>query len=166
MLHIRKLRIDDAELISEAFSKQGWNKPKEQFVHYFNEQESGLRYVMLAELNNEFAGYITIVWKSDYIFFQHRNVPEIMDFNVLEKFQRQGIGRKLLLAAEEVIKEKSQEVGIRVGLLMGYGQAQRLYVKLGYIPDGKGVSKDNHFYSCFEKTEVDDDLVIGFTKTL
>ncbi|WP_207655743.1 GNAT family N-acetyltransferase [Vallitalea okinawensis] len=166
MIEIRNLTKDDAVQISKAFVEQGWNKPIEQYINYYEEQELGKRYILVAEYNNEFAGYITIVWNSDYIVFKKRNLPELMDFNVLEKFQRKGIGRKLLLIAEEVVKKKSKEVGIRVGVLKGYGQAQRLYVKLGYIPDGEGISKDNHFYKYFEKTEIDDDLAIGFTKVL
>ena len=30
-------------------------------------------------------------------------------------------------------------VSLAVGLHTGYGQAQRLYIKRGYIPDGTGV---------------------------
>lgn len=166
MIHIRKLKLDDAEIISKAFVEQGWNKTIKQYKKYYNEQELGKRYILLAEYNNDFAGYITIVWKSDYIVFKEKNIPELVDFNVLKKYQRKGIGRKLILSAEEVVKEKNKEVGLRVGLLEDYGQAQRLYVKLGYIPVGNGISKNNYFYKYFDKVEIDDDLVIGLTKIL
>lgn len=41
--------------------------------------------------------------------------------------------------AEKIAFERSDEVCIGVGLHGGYGSAQRMYVKRGYIPDGSGV---------------------------
>lgn len=166
MVEIRKFIIADAEIIEQSFREQGWERSKEQYLNYFKEQEEEKRLVLIAEHEGNFAGYITLVWNSDYCVFKEQNIPEIMDFNVLEKYQKKGIGTELIKKAEDIAKAKSTIVGLRVGLLHSYGKAQRLYVKLGYIPDGKGMSKDNYFYDYFEKVEVDDDLAIGFTKKL
>jgi hypothetical protein len=55
-----------------------------------------------------------------------------------------GVGSLLLDCAEKEALTKSQIIGIGVGLYAGadggYGPAQRLYVKRGYIPDGQGVT--------------------------
>lgn len=41
--------------------------------------------------------------------------------------------------AEKIVLTRSKIVCIGVGLHAGYGSAQRMYVKRGYIPDGSGV---------------------------
>jgi uncharacterized protein YijF (DUF1287 family) len=47
-------------------------------------------------------------------------------------------------ACEALVREAGKtEIGISVGLNQGYGPAQRLYVKKGYIPDGTGVCCDD-----------------------
>jgi hypothetical protein len=67
-----------------------------------------------------------------------------MDLNVMPDFRKRGIGSLLLDTAEKEAATKSEVVGIGVRLYAGedggYGAAQRLYVKRGYIPDGKGVT--------------------------
>ena len=68
-----------------------------------------------------------------------RGLPEIVDFGVLEKYRRRGIGNALMDAAEDIAKEYADTVYLGVGLHSGYGSAQRMYVKRGYIPDGSGV---------------------------
>ena len=53
-----------------------------------------------------------------------------------KNFQRQGIGAKLLQAAEEQAKTFSSVITIGVGLHSGYGPAQRLYLKMAtYLTD-------------------------------
>ena len=41
--------------------------------------------------------------------------------------------------AEEIAATYADIVYLGVGLHSGYGSAQRMYVKRGYIPDGSGV---------------------------
>ncbi|MEZ4847287.1 MAG: GNAT family N-acetyltransferase [Bacteroidia bacterium] len=67
-----------------------------------NFSEEGSRDIIIAELNGEFAGYLTIKWESNYIPFKEKAIPEIVDFNVLKKFQRKGIGTALMDEAEQV----------------------------------------------------------------
>jgi len=89
----------DCEPISEAFAAQGWNKPVAQYQRYMRESIAGTRAVLVAERDGEFAGYVNVLWASDYAPFRAEQIPEIADFNVLERFQRQGIGSALLDAA-------------------------------------------------------------------
>ena len=65
--------------------------------------------------------------------------PEIVDFGVLEKFRRRGVGTRLMDAAEAVAGKLAGLVYLAVGLHKFYGPAQRLYARRGYIPDGSGV---------------------------
>ncbi|HCE6154635.1 TPA: N-acetyltransferase, partial [Legionella pneumophila] len=61
-------------------------------------------------------------------------------------------------------------VGIGVGLYGGhdggYGQAQRLYVNRGYIPDGLGVTYGYKPTVPGQTYPLDDDLILWFTKKL
>ena len=157
---------DDANTISAAFHDQGWNKPKEQYDRYYSDQQAGKRDVLLAFADSEFAGYLTIMWESYYPPFKHNVIPEIMDLNVLKKFQKQGVATSLMDKAEARVAERSKTIGIGVGLTADYGNAQRLYVKRGYIPDGKGISKNEKFLKWGDDTVVDDDLIICLTKDL
>ncbi len=131
IITIKKLAEKDIKKISLAFQKIGWNKSKEQYEKYLAEQEQNKRFVLVAFKNKKFVGYVTIVWESDYPLFKENNIPEIVDLNVLLKYQRLGIGSKLMDEAEKIVSQKSKQVGIGVGLAPGYNAAQRMYVLKG-----------------------------------
>ncbi|MCB0854975.1 MAG: GNAT family N-acetyltransferase, partial [Bacteroidetes bacterium] len=124
------------------------------------------RDIIIAELNGEFAGYLTIKWESDYIPFREKAIPEIVDFNVLKKFQRKGIGTALMDEAEKRIKQVSDYAGIGFGVYKDYGAAQVLYIRRNYVPDGNGLVKDSRSLEYGEMVEVNDDLVICLVKEL
>ena len=167
---IRALIREDIVAISEAFNKIGWNKPASLFEEYLNEQEAGDRLVWVAHVQDEFAGYVTLKWQSQYPSFKEQNIPEIMDLNVLPSFRKMGIGSLLLDTAEKEAVVKFIYIGIGVGLYAGedggYGAAQRLYVKRGYMPDGQGVTYNYQPTIPGNSYPLDDDLVFWFTKKL
>ena len=163
---LRKILKKDCSEMARKFDIQGWKKPESQFLAYLEFQELGKRDVIIAEMNKEFAGYLTIKWKSDYLPFREKNIPEIVDFNVLKKFQRRGIGTKLMDEAERRIKQKSKYAGIGFGVYEDYGAAQILYVKRHYIPDGKGIVKDSEPVKYGEEVLIDDSLVFHLVKEL
>jgi GNAT superfamily N-acetyltransferase len=165
-LHIRLLQEQDIEPIAAAFLAIGWNKPAAQYVQYLAEQEAGQRPVLVALVDDVFAGYVTVLWQSDYPPFRAEQIPEIADFNVLPHLRRRGIGSRLLDKAEATTAERSDVVGIGVGMYPDYGPAQRLYVKRGYIPDGRGLTYQYHVVKPMEPVINDDDLVLYFTKRL
>ena len=169
-IQIRPLIEEDIATIFEAFNPIGWNKPASLFEGYLKEQEAGERLVWVAQLKDEFAGYVTLKWQSQYPAFKAQNIPEIMDLNVLPAYRKMGIGSMLLDCAEKEAATKSQMIGIGVGLYAGedggYGAAQRLYVKRGYLPDGKGVTYNYEPTIPGNSYPLDDDLVLWFTKRL
>lgn len=87
-----------------------------------------------------------------------------MDLNVLPPFRRHGIGTELLDAAEREASTRSDQVGLGVGLYSNYGNAQRLYVKRGYIPDGRGITRGYEMLEPGTMVCVDDTLLLWFTK--
>ncbi len=167
---MRSLIKEDIVAISEAFNQIGWNKPPSLFEEYLKEQEGGERLIWVAHFNGEFAGYVTLKWQSQYPSFKAQNIPEIMDLNVLPSFRKMGIGSLLFDIAEKEAATKSQIIGIGVGLYAGedggYGAAQRLYIKRGYIPDGQGVTYNYEPTIPGNSYPLDDDLVLWFTKKL
>lgn len=167
-IQIRPLIREDIVAISEAFRQIGWNKPASLFAGYLKEQEAGERIVWVAHIHDKFAGYITLKWQSQYRSFKSQSIPEIMDLNVLPAYRKIGVGSLLLDTAEKEAVTKSEEVGIGVGLYAGsdggYGAAQILYVKRGYIPDGKGLTYNYETTIPGNSYPLDDCLVLWFTK--
>ena len=163
---IRLLLEKDGDKIVGAFEQQGWNQKLSLYEKYFEEQAQGIRDVLVAEYDGDFAGYLTIVWKSHYPPFGEKGIPEIVDFNVLESCQKRGVGTKLLNAAEQSISSRADHAGIGVGLFSDYGNAQKLYVKNGYIPDGRGIYKEGDFPQFGDIVTIDDGLALYLTKRL
>ena len=165
-LIIRLLTGQDISSIADAFTTLGWNKPASQYEQYLAEQQAGARVVLVALFDHDFAGYVTIVWHSHYPPFVAAQIPEIVDFNVLPHYRQRGIGSRLMDEAERRIAVRSSVVGIGVGLYRDYGAAQRMYVKRGYVPDGRGVYYDTDQVQPGQRVPVDDSLALFFTKAL
>lgn len=163
---IRPMLETDAVALAAGFAAQGWGKPVEQFQRYFQEQQEGVRKIFVAERNGEVAGYTTLFETAAHGPWAGQPLPIIVDFNVLIKFQRQGIGNAIMDAAEAEAAKTAKAVTLGVGLHSGYGSAQRMYVKRGYIPDGSGVWFRDEPLEQYAPCENDDDLVLYLMKTL
>ena len=166
MLEITPLRPEDPPHIAQAFADIGWDKPQAQYVRYLEEQTACDRPVLVARVDGDFAGYLTVVWVPQYELFREAGIPEIQDFNVLPRYRRRGIGTALMDAAEALIATRGTIAGIGVGLYPDYGPAQRLYVLRGYLPDGRGIAWNGMTVTPMQEVMVDDDLALYFTRDL
>ena len=162
---IRKMQAFDINDLSQGFISQGWPGREEILARYFLEQKSKEREVLVAEIDGVVAGYITILPSAKHGPFAEV-YPELSDFNVFEPFQNQGIGNLLIEEAEKRVKLISNRVTLGVGLHSGYGPAQRLYIKRGYIPDGSGVWYRNQPLEMNATIQNDNDLVLYLSKDL
>ena len=162
---IRNMIKSDIESLSHGFMNQGWPSREEILARYFLEQESGEREVLVAEIDGAVEGYVTILPSAKHGPFAEI-YPELSDFNVFEPFQNQGIGNLSMEEAEKRVKLISDKVTLGVGLHSGYGPAQRLYIKRGYIPDGSGVWYQNHRPTMDATCEDIGDLVLYLSKDL
>lgn len=165
-LMIRSMLKSDIDKLVRGFLEQNWHKPFELFNDYYNQQENNERVVIIAEVNDEVAGYVTLLSSAKDGPFADSKIPEIVDFNVLIKYQKRGIGNKIMDVVETIAKEKCEYVSLSVGLHYGYGSAQRMYVKRGYLPDGTGVWYNGKQLEQYAKCENDDDLTLYFLKSL
>jgi len=166
-IHLALLDKNDIEEIVQAFYNLGWNKPKKLYDTYFNEQLQGIRTIFVAKANGNFCGYVTIKWKADHSFFKDTGMPEISDLNVLPYYRNQGVGTTLIKFCEKSAKERGfDSIGLGVGLTSDYGAAQKLYINLGYIPDGFGLFYRNSPVSYGSQIVADDELVIYLFKKI
>lgn len=163
-LQIRRLNGSDPPIMAAAFSSIGSFKPVAQFERYLTEQAAGCKICLVAPVGSHFAGYVTVNWSPTYPGFVDMKIPEIQDLNVLPTFRRQGIGTRLLERAEAEIASRSDVIGIGVGLHPGYNDAQRLYGRRGYIPDGRGITYRDRYLREGEQVVVEDDLILHLTR--
>ena len=161
---LRPMSEADCVTISEAFAGQGWNKPVSQYQNYLRQSAEGKRDILVAEVQGGFAGYVTIMWDSGYPPFREAHIPEIVDLNVLKRYQRQGVATMLLDEAEQRIVQRSPIIGIGVGLTSDYGVAQSLYAKRGYVPDGRGIYEHGKQVEPGETITINDDVALYLIK--
>jgi GNAT superfamily N-acetyltransferase len=161
---IHPMNESDPETISTAFIALGWDKPRTLFQRYLAEQKRGQRLAFVAEWQSQFAGYVTLLWVSGYRPFAEQHVPEISDLNVLPARRKRGIGNALLDRVEAAAATRSSVVGLGVGLYSDYGAAQRIYVRRGYLPDGRGVMYDNQQVEPGATIRIDDDATLMLTR--
>ena len=159
---IKKLSKELVSSLADAFKE--WPKPRSLFEGYYNQQLKDERDTWVAVLDQKPVGYVTLKWQSGYRPFREKNIPEINDLNVLTAYRDQGIGSQLLQAAENAAFEKTNIVGLGVGLYADYGAAQRLYVRKGYTPDARGITYKNEFVEPGKQAIVDDELLLWLVK--
>lgn len=165
-IEIRSLEEADADAFAAGFEQMGWTKPRSQYIRYLDEQTKGSRAVLVAVWEGSVAGYLTVIWESGDPTFRARAIPEIADLNVLARFRGRGIGTALMDRAEAMIAERSAVAGLGVGLHSGYGSAQRLYTRRGYVPDGAGVVLAGESVPEGAEIRLDDEPMLRMTKAL
>ncbi len=112
-------------------------------------------------------GYALYVQRPRYAPFLRLNIPEIQDVNVHPDHRGQGIATALIAACEKRAREDGHAtIGLGVGLDARYGPAQRLYGKLGYLPDGAGLVYDAEPVAFGAARPNDDDLCLMMIKEL
>jgi GNAT superfamily N-acetyltransferase len=143
------------------------SKSNDYFEKNFAEQNLGYRELFIAAYDGENAGYCILNWDPKYAYFRSHNIPETQDLNVLSKFRRRGIATALIHHCEELARTRGKKtMGISVGLNASFGPAQKLYVKMGYIPDGHGVTYDRRSVGAGAFHPVDENLCLMMEKNL
>lgn len=166
-IRLKEISRNELALFQESFKDTYLSDRFDLFKKYLKEHSEKNRYVLLACSGGKMIGYVTLKYVSDYENFAQNNIPEIVDFNVVPRFRKRGIGRKLLKRIESVAKKSGYaQIGIGVGLSEDYGAAQRLYVKMNYIPDATGLHYDAKPVQKGTTVRVDDSLAVYLIKNL
>ena len=166
-LLIRDMEAADAPLFCDAYTAQGWHPELAYYQMRLREHEEGKCVALTAEYQGQIAGQVYVYRDVQEGPFRGSGCPIIVDFGVLKKYQRRGIGSRLMDAAEQIAGQYADTVCLGVGLCAEYGSAQRIYAKRGYIPDGSGVwYRDKPCIQYETVCTIDDDLVLYMSKSL
>lgn len=165
-LTIRTMAEADARAIAAGEQAQGYDTTPDRFLSRLREQAEGRCAAIMAERDGQAAGYIHVYPNAPWGPLGGQGYPEIVDFGVLERFRRQGVGTRLMDAAEAVAAEYAALVYLAVGLHKFYGPAQRLYVRRGYLPDGSGAWYGDKPCEPYETYRNDDELNLYLVKEL
>lgn len=166
-IRIRAIREPDPQVICAEEVAQGWvNQKEDKYYKRIVDHAAHKSISMVAEYEGNTAGYINVYPNAPWGPFGGSGWCEIVDFGVLEKYRRRGIGTALMDCAEKIAATFADTVYLAVGLHDGYGSAQRMYCKRGYLPDGSGVWHQNAPAEAYGQVCNDDDLNLYFTKRL
>ena len=166
-ISIRPMCKADIEILVRDYCAP-WLPPQavqERWKKYFAEQLQGIRTAAVIAKGQEILGYGCLLLRSEYAHFS--NIPEICDVWIHENHRGLGLGKQLIAWLEELARKKGYaEIGIGVGLYADYGPAQKLYFKLGYTPDGHGVTYKYQPTHAGTNYCLDDDLILWLKKSL
>ena len=166
-IRIRAIREPDPQVICAEEVAQGWvNQKEDKYYKRIADHAAHKSISMVAEYEGNTAGYINVYPNAPWGPFGGSGWCEIVDFGVLEKYRRRGIGTALMDCAEKIAATFADTVYLAVGLHDGYGSAQRMYCKRGYLPDGSGVWHQNAPAEAYGQVCNDDDLNLYFSKRL
>lgn len=163
---IRTMKEEDADGIFSEEKAQGWHPDIERYKYYYKDQNMNNRYVFIAEYEGNLAGYTTLLPCAKDGPFMNQHIPEVVDLNVFIKYRNKGIGNKILDVVENVASGLSDKICLGVGLHFGYGSAQRIYIKRGYLFDGSGVWYKGRQLEQYADCCNDDDLILFLSKSL
>ncbi len=169
ILIIRQLNEEDIGILAQTFCFPWTNieDSTKKWKMYFQDSINKSRFVVVIESNHDLIGYGSLLFNSKYSFFKESNIPEINDIWIKETHRRKGLGKKLINFLEnKAISMGYKKIGIGVGLYNDYGSAQKLYCKLGYIPDGRGVTYKYFQVKAGKSLPIDDELILWFEKSL
>jgi ribosomal protein S18 acetylase RimI-like enzyme len=130
-LIIRKAAVKDATSIFELNRDElGYTydvqKTLKRLQYLLSQPE---HYLLIAESNSEVVGYIHA---NNYDLAYSDSLKNIMGIAVKKTFQRNGIGKKLLLAVEDWAK-KEGAIGVRLVSGSTRKQAHIFYTSCGYM---------------------------------
>lgn len=166
---IREMQEKDIDRLIESFCFP-WSSVKattNKWKQYYEEHEKHIRTVYLLKKQGQMIGYASLLRNSNYPNFKNNGIPEINDVWISADHRGKGFGKKLIQYLEKMAHhENHSQIGIGVGLYKDYGRAQKLYIGLGYVPDGEGATYKGEHVIPGDSYPLDDDLLIWLKKDL
>ena len=164
-IDIRKMNYNDIPLICKADNDESEGNIaylKNQLLNQDKHECSAL----IALYGGNVAGYVFLYYKCRWGALANCGVPGVVDLTVFEKYRQKGIATNLMNVAEDIARRHSNKVYLEVCLSAEYGPAQRLYVKRGYIPDGKGMYYEGRVCETDAICKNNDELTLCLVKEL
>lgn len=165
---VRNLEETDLPILDKLFGASSrFKNSTKKWEDYYRFQKENIREIKVITYNDNVIGLGTLVFDSKYPSFKENKIFEINDILIADPYQGHGLGKVLLSSLEDAARDHgAKTVGLGVGLYKDYGPAQRLYYKLGYIPDGHGITYDHKNVTPGNTYRVDDELILWLTKLL
>lgn len=162
MIAIREATKADIPLLYRLYDTIG-KKDEGYFEHALEQNVT----ILIASSDGEDCGFCLLNFDPRYSLYKRLNIPEIQDLNVLSNYRRKGVATSIIKWCEGLARAKGcDQIGIAVGLFKDYGPAQILYAKMGYIPDGNGITCDRQGVTPYTSYLIDDDLSLMLVKQL
>jgi GNAT superfamily N-acetyltransferase len=158
-------RTGIAKAIDEAV-QVFFSGEREEAERNFAGHAEGDSSTLLGYEDGELVGILTIRWQSRYPPFRDAGIPLIQNIEIRWDRRGQGLGNQLMEHAERYAAQRVPRIGICVGIFDAYGPAQSLYVRRGYIPDGRGVCRDHEPLREGDAVHVGHDLLLWLVKEL
>ena len=164
---IKAAENKDLQILNDLADQLDTPKLDGYFETCLVDQAAGRREIFLIFFQNEAAGYVIFNRAPRYSLYKRLNIPEIQDLNTVPVYRQRGLATQLIHYCEDMARSEGfEQIGISVGLHKSFGAAQRIYCKLGYVPDGYGVTYDREFVQAGELRPVDDLLCLMMVKDL
>lgn len=164
-IRIRAIEEEECQVLETLFGEKTQHSAS-VYTSYFEKSQQGECEFIIAEAKGQIAGFGILVWNSAYEDFKEEHIPEIKTIEVAADYRRKGIATAMMDELEKRARaDGCTFCGAGVGLAEFYEDAQNLYEKRGYQPDGKGI-----FYieEAFVQNglEVDDNQALMMIKPL
>ena len=164
---IRHASDSDLGLLQQIAQAMKAHHEAGYFERCLAEQKAARRTLFLAADGAKGLGYAQVNWLPVYLPFRRLGIPELVDLNVAPDARRRGLGTRLVETCEAAARDRGcGDMGISVGVHAGFGAAQRLYARLGYVPDGAGVTYDDVAVTPGDMRAVDDLLTLKLVRKL
>lgn len=163
---MKLIRAETPSRLEAIMQRLGYAKDGDYFERCLSLQEKGERdvFIVLHDDGTDI-GYGMLNWAPRYNVYGRLGIPEIQDLNVLHEYRRQGAATLMIKHCEALARDKEcHGIGISVGLTADYGAAQILYARMGYLPDGQGISYNREALKHGDRVTLDDDLCLMMLK--
>lgn len=162
MIELREATVDDIPALYALYDAMGKND-----TGYFESCFDKGFIILIASTEGQDVGFTILNFTPKYALYKKLDIPEIQDLNVIPDARQKGIATTIVNKCEEMAEAAGKtQIGISVPLNKSYGPAQRLYIKLGYMPDGNGITYDREPVSESQRYSPDDDLCLMMLKDL
>lgn len=167
-LKMREADHKDIPSLWEMIHDLGAAKDAGYFEQVLERQVKGDLILFIAQNSEgQSVGYGILNWQPKYNLFRKLGIPEIQDLNILPAHRRNGFASRIIKHCEDLARARGKtHMGISVSVHGSFGPAQRLYFKLGYEPDGMGVTYDRAPVDFAAFKPVDDQLCLMLVKDL
>lgn len=155
---IRPLQEED----NRSLEWQGGPDLRRFYENQWRAHSYGEAFVLIADFNGYPIGQAAIYWEGKPV---HPAIPDVQSLRVHPAFQGQGIGTRLLSAAEVIAKQRGlPQLGLSVG--RENKGAHRLYERCGFRVLNEEYEASWEYVNALGETVKVDDVIIDMVKDI